>query len=179
MSIPELIEEVAAKGAFEGYEVEPWTPENFYAGIQAESDAYSVKVHMIGLRTSNPGLGFIMMFSEGLNALCGKEMMSVLPTAHDKTDPRGIECAPEIGKNILIHMINGMVERDMKAPNPVQAGIAWFMINAFIETDDEGPVQAKDGTLSLTDGGKMIAANLGEAAFWGWTEVQEPVCHDA
>ncbi|ENE5752045.1 hypothetical protein ACFLMW_003762 [Salmonella enterica] len=170
MNIQELIADIASKGGFAGYDIQPWTPDNFYAGIQAKSDEYTVKVHLISLRTANPSIAVLMLFSEGLKDLAGKEMMNVLPMVHSDEDKRGIEAAPELGKNILVHVIDGMVKREQVEPNPVQGQITMFMISSFVEFAGDDLAMDASGEIMLSEGGSMLAKSLGEGAFWGWTD---------
>ncbi|EIW6162735.1 hypothetical protein MF451_003732 [Salmonella enterica subsp. enterica serovar Saintpaul] len=171
MDIQTLIADLKTKGAFGHYEILDVTKDNFYAGIQANGEKFDVKLHVVGVRTTEPAVAMIVMFSEGLDNIAGKNMLSVLPMLHSVEDDRDESAALSLGKNALIHMIDGMVKREQANPGEVEREITMFMIHTMIKFDEnQEPMGDEDGSFVLSSGGELMAENIGKAAFWGWTD---------
>ncbi|ECO7324736.1 hypothetical protein FXO80_19655 [Salmonella enterica] len=175
MSLKKLVAEMADQGAFVGYTVpESSLDAPFEETMLADNGIQQIFLQVTGLKSSDPDTAVVVITTTGCADLFGKEMLNCLPVRRDPDENRDLtqeENIIDLGESVILHMIQGMIDRDKAEPNPVTFGLIGLLISITLETDEEGDLkQNGEGGLAFAQGGKMFASLIGRAAINSWGE---------
>lgn len=171
MSLNQLVDDLREQGAFMGFEIPKSNVEaHFEQSLLATSNDANVHLVTTVMRTTDPNTAMLLLTTDGCRGIVGKEMLNCIPVRRDMEDDRDsstLEYRAELGENVLLHLIQGMIDRNQQRHDEIAHYFIGMLITMMFEKDEDD-LKVVNGKLALSDGGKLLSAIIGEGVTLNW-----------